>query len=503
MDKSNNSQGRVKTDSWQKALFEPRSIALVGASKDPKKWGFNLLFNVIKGGYPGRIYPVNPREREILGFKVYRSIGQIPEPVDLAILVVPPSDILSVIQECGKNGAKVGVIITAGFGEVNLRGKNLEEEMVTRARSLGMRLMGPNCQGVVSIGKSPLYAHMPPQFPRSGPVGVVSQSGNLATSLIEIGSAMGLGFSRVISSGNEADLQTPDFLEALAEDSQTEVILSYLEGVKEGRKFFQTVRKVSSKKPLLIVKGGQTEAGVKAAFSHTGALCGTDHLFNSLFRQTGVIRAEAIEEMLDMAAALTTQPLPKGRRLGIITLGGGWGVLAADYCARAGLIIEELPGKAIKALDEVLPPWWNRMNPVDMVAGYRKGDLVRSMELLLSSKKFDGVILLGLGWRAVRGGFLKTWAITPEDGMEAAGQDWIEEEEKVFTDLQDLGRKYGKPILLASDVIQHTPGVEKGIRSRRVAAYPSLARAVRAYLGLVKRYETLKPKSGPKEESLH
>ena len=366
--------------------------------------------------------------------------------------------------------------------------------MVALARGLGMRLVGPNCQGIVSIGGNPLYAHMPPQFPRLGPVGVVSQSGNLATSLIEIGSTMGLGFSRIISSGNEADLQTPDFLEALAEDSQTEVILSYLEGVKEGGKFLQTARKVSSEKPLLMVKGGQTEAGVKAAFSHTGALSGTDYLFNSVFRQTGVIRAETIEEMLDMAAALTTQPLPKGRRLGIITLGGGWGVLAADYCARAGLIIEELPPKMEKALDEVLPPWWNRMNPVDMVAGYRKGDLIRSMDLFLSSKKFDGVILLGLGWRAVRVGFLKTWAVSPKDGMEAAGQDWIEEEEKTFTDLQVLGQKYGKPILLASDVIQHTPGVEKGIRSRKVAAYPSLARAVKAYLGLVKRYEGLKPK---------
>jgi len=492
MDKKNQSRSRVETGSWQKTLFEPRSLALIGASKDPKKWGFSLLFNVIKAGYRGRIYPVNPREQEILGWKAYPAITQIPEPVDLAILVVPPSHILRVVQECGKSGVKVGVVITAGFGEVDRQGKNLEEEMVALARSLGMRLVGPNCQGIVSIGENPLYAHMPPQFPHSGPVGVVSQSGNLATSLIEIGSAMGLGFSRIISSGNEADLQTPDFLEVLAEDPQTEVILSYLEGVKEGRKFFQTVRKLSSKKPLLIVKGGQTEAGVKAALSHTGALSGTDDLFKSLFRQTGVLQAETVEEMLDVAAALTTQPLPRGRRLGIITLGGGWGVLAADYCSKAGLIVEELPGKMVKALDEVLPPWWNRMNPVDMVAGYRKGDLIRSLDLFLGSKKFDGVILLGLGWRAVRGGLLKTWAVSPEDVMEAAGQDWIEEEEKIFADLQVLGQKYGKPILLASDVIQHTPGVEEGIRARRVAAYPSLTRAVKAYLGLVKRYETLK-----------
>jgi acyl-CoA synthetase (NDP forming) len=491
MDESDH-HDRAKSDSWERALFEPRSVAILGASKDPRKWGFNLLFNVVKGGYRGRVYPVNPREDEILGFRVYSSISRIREPVDLAILVVPPSSMLKVIQECGRNGTRVGVVITAGFGEMDRQGKKLEEEMAVLARNLGMRLVGPNCQGIVSVGENPLYAHMPPQFPRSGPVGVVSQSGNLATSLIEAGGTMGLGFSRIISSGNEADLQTPDILESLAGDPRTEVVLSYLEGVKDGKKFSQAAREVSSRKPLLMVKAGQTEAGVKAAFSHTGAISGSDPLFAALCRQAGVIRAETIEEMMDMAAALTTQPIPRGRRVGIVTLGGGWGVLAADYCTKAGIIIQALSKEMISALDEILPPWWNRINPVDMVAGYRKGDLIRSMDLFLGAEQFDGVILLGLGWRAVRGGFLRTCAVTPEDGMEAAGRDWIEEEGKILIDLQGLGRKYGKPILLASDVIQQTPGMEEAIRNRRVAAYPSLHRAVRAYLGLIKRYEALR-----------
>ena len=481
---------------WYQPLFHPRSVALVGASKDPKKWGFNLLFNIVKGGYPGRVYPINPREGEILGFKAYPSIAQVPEPVDQAILVVPSSDMPKVIQECGRNGTKVGVVITAGFGEVDRKGKNIEVEVVALARSLGMRLVGPNCQGIVSTWGGSLYAHMPPQFPPPGPLGVVSQSGNLATSLIEAGRLLGIGFSRIISSGNEADLQTPDFLEFLAEDPKTEIVLSYLEGVKDGRKLFQTARKVSAKKPFLMVKAGQSEAGVKAAFSHTGALAGSSGLFSGLCRQMGIIQAETIEEMVDMAAALTTQPLPKGRRVGVVTLGGGWGVLAADFCAKAGLIIEELSPGMIRELNGILPPWWNRMNPVDMVAGYRKGDLLTSIELFLESNRFDGVLLLGLGWRAVRGGFLKSWSVTAEDGMEAAGQDWVDEEEKIFADLQELGRKYEKPILLASDVIQHTPGYEKAVHQRRVAAFPSLPRAVRAYLGLVERYEFLR--KGPR-----
>lgn len=475
-----------------KPLFHPRSVAIVGASRDPKKWGFHLLLNVVKGGYAGRIYPVNPREKEILGFQAYPTVAQIPQAVDLVVLVVPPSDILRVLSECGRNGALIGVVITAGFGEISREGKKLEGEMVRLARSLGIRLVGPNCQGIVSTNPSRLYAHMPPQFPEPGPLGVVSQSGNLATSIIELANSMYLGFSRIISSGNEADLQTIDFLEYLAEDPQTEVILSYLEGIKDGERFIRAVKKVSSQKPLLMMKAGQTEAGVKAAFSHTGALTGSDDLFEGLCQQMGIIRPETLEEMVDIAAALLTQPLPKGRRVGILTLGGGWGVLAADYCAKAGLTLPQLSPGMVKTLDKVLPPWWNRINPIDMVAGYRKGDLIQSLEVFLSSRQFDGVLMLGLGWRATRGGFLQVSALTPEDKMEAVGHDWIEEEQKIFAEVQELGRRYAKPILFASDMVHLVPGYVESIRNRRVAAYPSLHRAVRAYLGLVERHEILK-----------
>ncbi len=479
-------------------LFNPQSIAIVGASRDPKKWGFHLLLNVMKGGYAGRIYPVNAREKEILGFKAYGTVAQIPEAVDLVLLIVPPSDILTVLHDCGKNGAKIGVVITAGFSEVSHEGRKREEEMVGVARSLGMRLLGPNCQGIVTIEPQRLYAHMPPQFPEPGPLGLVSQSGNLATSIIELASPMHLGFSRIISSGNEADLQTLDFLEYLAEDPKTEVILSYLEGIKDGRRFIQSVKKVSARKPLVMLKAGRTEAGIKAAFSHTGALTGSDGLFDGLCQQAGIIRAETLGEMVDIAAALLTQPLPRGKRVGILTLGGGWGVLAADYCAKAGLILPDLSKEMVKTLDKVLPPWWNRINPIDMVAGYRKGDLIQSLELFLGSKQFDGVLMLGLGWRVVRGSFLRESAHSAGDEMEAAGQDWIEEEQKIFSDVQELGRKYGKPILLASDMVHRIPGYAESLRNRRVAAYPSLQRAVRAYRGLVERYEILKRAQGSK-----
>jgi len=480
---------------WQ-AFFHPRSIAIIGASRDPQKWGFTLLFNILKGGYKGRVFPVNPREKEILGFPVYANMGQVPGPVDLAILVVPPAGILPAIQECGKKGVPAGIVITAGFGESGEGGKIRETKMAAIARDVGMRLMGPNCQGIVSTEGASLYAHMPPQFPPPGPVGIVSQSGNLATSFITAGEAVGVGFSRIISSGNEADLQTTDFLEALTKDPGTEVILSYLEGARDGRKFLEKVKEASRKKPFLIVKAGQTEAGVRAAFSHTGALSGSDGLFEALFVQSGAIRTGTIEEAIDISAALISQPLPRGRRVGVVTLGGGWGVLAADYCAKAGLIVADLSPKMIRTLNEVLPPWWNRLNPVDMVAGYRKGDLITTLELFLKSTRFDGVLMLGLGWRTVRGNLLIKEARNPGGAMAASGRDWVEEEKRIFADIQELGRRYGKPILLASDVIREVPNLAGQARARRVAAYPTLSRAVKAYRGLVRRSEIV---SGFKE----
>jgi acyl-CoA synthetase (NDP forming) len=481
---------------WQ-ALSRPQSLAIVGSSKNPRKWGFNILLHTLEGGYSGRIYPVNPREKEILGLKVFPDMTRLPEPVDLVLLVVPPSDILKVLNDCGQSGAKVGIVITAGFGEMGEQGKRIEKEMVTLARGLGMRLMGPNCQGMVSPECS-LYAHMPAQFPKRGELGVVTQSGNLATSFQRLGESMGLGFSRVISSGNEADLQTTDFLEFLAGDKETKVILSYLEGIKEGRDFRERISRIISQKPLIMIKAGQTAAGIKAVQSHTGSLSGADALYQALFQQLGIIRGETLEELLDMASALTTQPLPKGRRVGIITTGGGWGVLAADHCAKAGLIVEDLPPGIIQSLDQVLPPWWNRINPVDMVTGYRKGDLLETLELFFKAREFDGILLLGMGWRTFRGSYLKSVAKGSEDPMFALGQEWIEEESKLFLDLQEMGQQYQKPILLASDAVHFTPGFQEAIAKRRVAAYPSPQRAIRAYLGLVKRAEFLDRSSIPK-----
>ena len=468
-------------------LFQPHALALVGASQDPQKWGFQILLNILQGGYRGRVFIVHPRGAEILGVRAYRSIDEIPEPVDLALLVVPSSEVLETIGECGRKGIQAAIVITAGFGEVDPQGQETEREMVALAHRFRMRLVGPNCQGVVSPGPFRLYAHMPPLFPPAGGISVVSQSGNLITSLLRIGETQGLGFRWVVSSGNEADLGTLDFLEAFDTDPETRVILSYLEGVKNGQDFFRRVRPIGQRKPLLMLKAGQTEAGARAARSHTGSLSGTDPIFLGLCHQCGIQRLETLEEMVDVSMALATQPLPQGRRVGILTLGGGWGVLGADYCLKAGLILPDLPRRLVKALDQTLPPWWNRINPIDTVAGYRKGDLIKALELLLRSKVFDGVLVFGFGWRTARGKQLQTQAQGPQDPMASAGQAWIDEDWETLEALPGLIQSYGKPVLLASDVLHWIPGYPRIFQEKRLAAYSSLHRAVRAYAGLVER----------------
>ncbi len=478
------------------SIFQPRSLAVVGVSQDPQKWGFHILFNVLKGGYRGRVFGVNPRGSEILGVRIFPTIGQIPEPVDLALLVVPPSDILNTIKDCGGKGIRAVIVITAGFGELGQQGKAIEGEMVRLARGFGMRLVGPNCQGVTSPKPFRLYAHMPPLFPSAGGISFVSQSGNLISSVFRLGETLGAGFRRVVSSGNEADLSTIDFLEYFLADPETKVIMSYLEGVREEQDFFQRICPVAAQKPLLMLKAGQTQAGMKAAKSHTGSMSGADPLFNGLCRQAGIIRLETLEEMIDLAMALGTQPLPKGRRVGVITVGGGWGVLGADYCMKAGLVVEDLPEALVRALDKVFPPWWNRINPIDTVAGYRKGDILRALELFLQSEKFDGVLMLGFGWRVARGSILTAQASDPNDPMVMAGQDWINEEMENFEALPGLIQKFRKPVILASDVLHFIPGYPQAFHERGLAAYPSLQRAVRAYAGLVHRSEVLQKGKG-------
>jgi len=433
-------------------LFNPRSITFIGASASPEKWGSIILSHIITGHFRGKVYPINPREKEILGLRTYPDVEALPEPTDLAIFVIPSSHILSVLEDCARKGVKAGIIITAGFAEVGAEGEKLQQEIVRIAREREMILVGPNCFGIISTTCS-LSTTMPPLYPKPGPFAIVSQSGNVAVSLAHKLIDKDFGISRLISYGNEADLHCEDYLEYLAEDAETKVILSYAEGFKDGRRFFEIAKKVTRRKPIVMLKVGYTAAGARAARSHTSALTGSDATFNAACKQTGIIRARNMDEMVDIGVALLNQPLPKGKSVGILTGGGGLGVLAADACAYAGLNVAHLPEETIEELNTILPPWWNHDNPVDLAAGAFGMDAVKAIEALLRCNSIDGMVLLnlmvalpiniGVLFRddLASGSVPQEKLKAFEDGM---GQ--------LFNQLVALVAKHGKPIIIATEL---------------------------------------------------
>ena len=431
-----------------KAILEPESIAFVGASNSPGKWGCIILKNLINGGYKGPIYPINPKETEVLGLKAYSSLMDLPESPEMAVIVIPPPAVPAAINDCIKKGVHAGLVITAGFAEVGGNGEKLQADMVEKARKGGMVIVGPNCNGLVRPSKN-FYAQMPSVFPESGPIAVVAQSGNVATSLGRRGIKKGFGFSSISSTGNEADLHCEDFFEFLGNDPETKVIISYIEGFKNGSRFFDIAKEVTKKKPLIMVKAGATEAGAKAAMSHTASLAGADAAFEGLCKQSGIIRTDSIDNMFSIGTGFLNQPLPKGRRVGIVTMGGGWGVLAADASAKFGLDVVTLSPKTLAQLDAILPPWWNPGNPVDMVAGNIEGALLNSVRILLEAPETDGVIMLGVM------ALLKIRPVPPNAApniVEDHIQDTLAQLSKGFDQLKELSLKYQKPLVVATEL---------------------------------------------------
>ena len=431
-----------------RSLFHPQAVAFIGASNKPRKWGSIILNNMKIGGFTGRIYPVNPTELEVQGLRAYARVADLPESPDLAVIVVPPQAVPGVVDECVAKGVRAGIVITAGFAEVGGEGESLQEEMVKKARQGGMILVGPNCNGIMRPGAK-LYIAMPPVFPPPGPMAVVAQSGNVATSIALRVMKMGFGCSCFISSGNEADLHCEDYFAFLADDPETKVILSYVEGFREGTRFFDVARQVTRKKPIIMLKAGGTDAGAKAAQSHTASMAGSDAAFDGVCGQAGVIRSRDMDEMVKIAASFISAPLPRGRMVGIVTAGGGWGVLAADACVRAGLEVAALSRETIAELDGFLPTWWNRGNPVDLVAGLRQDDLGKSLEVLLKSPEVDAVILLGI-MPALPFEPLPP-VLTPEI-IERRTESTVRLIGEVYDQFMGLASFHGKPVIVASEL---------------------------------------------------
>ena len=428
-------------------FFYPRSLTFLGASNDPGKWGFRVLSNILGGKFEGKIYPVNPKGGEILGLQVYPSVGDLPEVPDLAVIVVPPKAMLEAIRECGQKVIKSCVVITAGFAEVSEEGAAVQRQMVEEAHKAGMRFIGPNCFGLLSTPVK-LYSQMPRVYPPRGPIAVVSQSGNVGLTIARRAMALDIGVSRVISTGNEADLHAEDFIEFLADDDETKVILSYIEGFKNGKRFFEAVSKATRKKPVVMIKVGATEAGAAAARSHTAALSGSDEIFDGMCRQAGVIRVNGLDELMNVGYGFLTNPLPKGKRVGIVTLGGGWGVLAADACAKQGLEVVKLSPEIIAEMDTFLPAWWSRNNPVDLVAGAMGESMLRVMEIFARWEKIDGIIALGVPAPSTIWGPMPKTEEEMKERMKFVATAFFESYQKV----KNISLQSGKQIVLAAEL---------------------------------------------------
>lgn len=382
---------------WLRPFFRPRGVAVIGASRDPSSIGYKLLEALVVNHYSGPVYPVNPKASVVGSLRAYPSVRDLPPPVDLAVIAVPKEAVLSVVDECAGSGIEALVVITAGFAEVGAEGGELQKKLVEKVRGCGMRMVGPNCLGLLNTDPAvSLNASFSPVFPPPGRVAMASQSGALGLALLAAARRFYLGLSTFVSVGNKADVSSNDLLEYWEADSGTDVILLYLESFGNPRRFARIARRVSQQKPIVVVKGGRTKAGWRAAGSHTAALAASDVAVDALFRQTGVIRAETLEEMFGLAVVLGGQPLPRGRRVAIVTNAGGPGILCADACEAGGLAVSEFSAGTKTRLASFLPATASVLNPIDMIASAGPDHYRRTIETVLAAEETDALIILNI-----------------------------------------------------------------------------------------------------------
>ncbi len=345
-------------------FFDPKSIAIIGASSKPGKVGYNVLKNIVESKYKGKLFPINPKAEEIIGFKSYKSVLDVPEEIDIAIFVVPGKMVNSLAEECGKKRIKGLVIITAGFKEIGGAGITREQELVQIAEKYDMRVIGPNCLGLIGVNYNGSFAA---NTPKKGEIAMISQSGAMLTGMMDYSMDQAFGFSYNISLGNKADMDEVDFIEYLANDPHTKVILCYLESIEDGEKFLRVVPKAARKKPIIILKSGVSAAGARAASSHTGALAGSDIAYDLAFEKCGILRANSISELFDYGEIILFQPIPKKNSFAIVTNAGGPGIVATDAFEREGLKFAQFSEPVLHLLRENLPPEAAIFNPVDII----------------------------------------------------------------------------------------------------------------------------------------
>jgi acetyltransferase len=375
------------------AFFSPQSIAVIGASREPEKVGHRIFRNLVDSGFKGKLYPINPKADDILGFKCYNSVAEVPGEIDLAIVAVPAVLVPMIAEQCGLKGVKGIIVISAGFSEIGREGTQLEKELLGICKKYDMRIQGPNCLGIINT-RSHMNGSFAAAQPTSGNVAFVSQSGALGSAILNWAIQNDVGFTSFISLGNEVDLNAADFLEALAEDKQTHAVGLYIEGVKNGDHFIKVAKEISKRKPVIALKAGTTDVGVRAVSSHTGSLAGSDTAFSAAFRKTGILRANTLEEMFNLVLAFEDQPLPKGKNVLIVTNGGGPGILTADACEKQGLELPMLEYDLREKLRTSLPPHASVNNPVDVLGDADASRYELAIKTGLESQNVDGLVVI-------------------------------------------------------------------------------------------------------------
>jgi acyl-CoA synthetase (NDP forming) len=459
-------------------MFNPKTVALIGASEDRLKSGGMFLHSFIQCHLKSKLFLINQKGGEIRGFKAYPSVLNVPEEIDLAIIAIPANATPKAVEECSKKGVKFVVIHAAGFGELGDDGKRIEKEMVKTARSGGTRIIGPNCMGLYcpEVGLNTILPYFDGLTKESGDVAVVSQSGWVSEHVIIVGYERGLRFSKVLSIGNQSDITFTDVLKYLGSDSKTKIVSAYIEGIRDGKSFMEVAKKVSKSKPIIIWKAGKTEAAARAAFSHTGSLAGNYAIHEAVFKQTGVISVNGIEELLDVTTAFKCPYLPHGNRVGIIVAAGGTGVAASDACEMLGLKVEKLPDEAILELKDILrgviPSFSGFSNPVDLVwLPFGQASKIHPQIIEVMAKAVDAFMILEYEPFSI---------ITREVFAEEYHQTMLRTMEKVK-----------KPMVLVTPYqtrdLDISPWTKSGL-----PVYPTPERAAKALLALVQRFKFLK-----------
>ncbi len=438
-----------------KEFFEPESVAVIGASRHPGKIGHEILWNFARGFYEGKTFPINPHSEKILELQTYKSVLDVPEKIDLAVIAIPAESVALAIKECVKKKIPSVVIISGGFAEVGEEGKLREEEIRKIIRGTGTRVIGPNCVGVFDsrtqvdtlfLSRSRLLR------PKKGSIAFISQSGAVGTTIMDYLAANGLGLSKFISYGNQVDVDETDLLEFLGKDSETKVVAAYVEGLKDGRKFLDVAKKLE--KPLIVLKAGKTKQGSQAVVSHTGALAGSAEIYSGAFKQAGVLEAENWEQLFDFAKAFSMQPIPRGNKIAVVTDGGGFGVLATDAAERNGLVLPE-PSRKLLQKFKGFPAHASLKNPIDLTGDADAERYKLAVEECLKSDEFDAVLVITL---------FQVPALSAN----------------VDDALIELSRKYNKTIVACAAGSHYTQQLARKLEASGIPVYPTPELAVEA-----------------------